>query len=78
MAHKSMMESLVSKQDQAEEFQIVSITYRKQNPTSSFQISTRLNCYGPICEHFGGLVDIATNICWRRVLGHSIIFVIGL
>jgi hypothetical protein len=32
---KSMVESQVLKQDQVEAFQIVSITYRKPNPTTS-------------------------------------------
>jgi hypothetical protein len=56
-----MVESLVSKQDQVEAFQIVSITCRKHNPTTSLQISTSFNCYGPIGGHFGGLVDVATK-----------------
>jgi hypothetical protein len=57
-----MVESLVLMQAQVETFQIVSITYRKHNPTTcSLQISTRFNRYGPIGDHFGGLVDIATK-----------------
>ncbi len=57
-----MMESLVSKQEQVEAFQIVSIPYRKNNPTSALKITTTFNCYGPIGGHFGGLVDIATKM----------------
>jgi hypothetical protein len=47
------------KQNQVEECQIVSNTCRKHNPTSTLQISTIFNCYGPIGDHFGGLIDIA-------------------
>jgi hypothetical protein len=51
------------KQDQAEAFQIVSNAYRKHNPTSTLQISTIFNSYGPsIGGHFGELVDIATKM----------------
>jgi hypothetical protein len=53
-----MVESLVSKQNQVEAFQIVSITYIKQNPTTSSKVSARFNCYGPVGDHFGGLVDM--------------------
>jgi hypothetical protein len=58
-----MVESLVSKQNQVEAFQIVSSTYRKHHPTTSLHIPTRFNSYGPISvgEHFGGLVDITTK-----------------
>jgi hypothetical protein len=50
--------SLVLKQDQAEEFQIVFNTYtgRKHNPTSTLQTSTIFNRYGPIGGHFAGLL----------------------
>ena len=53
--------SLVSKQDQAEEFQIVSNTHRKHNPTSTLQISTSFNCHGPAGGFFDGGVDINQN-----------------
>jgi hypothetical protein len=50
------------KQDQVEEFQIVSNTYIKHNPTSALQISTIFKRYGSIGGHFGGVVDIATKM----------------
>jgi hypothetical protein len=57
-----MVESLVLKEDQAEAFPIVSITYRKHNSTAPLHISTVFNCYGPLREHFGGeLVDAPTK-----------------
>jgi hypothetical protein len=49
-----MVESQVLKQHQVEAFQIVSITYREHTPTALLQISTRLNCYGPIGGHIRG------------------------
>jgi hypothetical protein len=39
--------SLVLMQEKAEEFQIVSNTYRKHIPTNALQIFTLFNCYGP-------------------------------
>jgi hypothetical protein len=56
-----MYESLVLKQDQLAILLIVSNTPRKHNPTSALQIYTIYNSYGPIGDHFGGLVDIATK-----------------
>jgi hypothetical protein len=56
-----MDESLLSKQDYAEAFQIVSNAYRKHNPTSALQISTIFDHYGPAGGCFGGLIDIATK-----------------
>jgi hypothetical protein len=54
------VKSLVLKQAQEEALQIVSITYRKHNRTTSFHISTVFNCYGSIGGHFGGgLVEVA-------------------
>jgi hypothetical protein len=51
--------SPVSKQKQAEEFQN---THRKHNPTSTLQIATVFNHYGPVGGCFGGLVDIANKM----------------
>jgi hypothetical protein len=56
-----MIESIVSKQDQAEALHIVSNTIRKHNLTSTLQINNTFNRYGPIGGHLGGLVDIATK-----------------
>jgi hypothetical protein len=49
------------KQDQEAEFQIVSNTHRKHNPTSALQISAIFNCHGPVGGCFGGQVDITTK-----------------
>jgi hypothetical protein len=50
-----MDESLVSKQDYAEAFQIVSNAYRKHNPTSPLQLST-------IFDHHGITMDMQVTI----------------
>jgi hypothetical protein len=62
-----MDESLVSKQDYAEAFQIVSNAYRKHTPTSASQLSIIFDLHGPAGGCFGGLIDIAT----KTALGNS-------
>jgi hypothetical protein len=49
------------KQDPSKEFQIVSNTHRKHNPTSALQISAIVNGHGPTGGCFCGLIDVTTK-----------------
>jgi hypothetical protein len=61
-----MDESLVSKQEQEESFQIVSDAYREHNPTRALEIPTSFNCYQARGGCFGGVVEILTKTCFSQ------------